>query len=120
MSEFSDFFPTTYRPANDHPNRPQTPGERDAHARVVVETDALIASFKAAGIDMLLVRDHFAGVLLRDLLPGNPFRDPPDMSALRQDRFFLACLHDRVERLGDQYDKGIARHRRLLDDPGQV
>lgn len=99
-------------PANDALFRRRDPQDEIVCRRIGRSIDRLLEELRAADIDHLKVREYWADALLGRLLPANPYRDPVDTVAVRQDVAFLYFLQDRIERISEQLCKAMDRHQR--------
>lgn len=106
--------------ANDEGPGHEPPEQAEIRRHVHLAIGHVLAGFEQEGFDHHLVREYWADALLRVLLKANPYRDPVDTLAIRQEVAFLYFLQDRIERISEQLCKAMDRHRRTSQDTGEV
>ena len=89
----------------DNWERAQNPDKY--YAREVIEN--AFGHLKEEGIDLQILRSELLELLMKPCLPSNPYRDPVDVAAVKNDLWFLYEIDSRVSFLIEQLEKALAR-----------
>ncbi|WP_027132571.1 hypothetical protein [Geminicoccus roseus] len=98
----------TEKHSNDNTTRKErlTGGKFYCAIDVMAETMEI---FERERIPLEHIRYVIAEALMKKCVVSNPYREPPDINALKNDFYFLLSMHSRISFMYEEVEKALDR-----------